>query len=485
MGVSMWSDKRKFIWILSGLLLAAFLATSGISYKVAHESLSRQIEETSLPLTSDNIYSEIQQDLLRPIFISSLMAQDTFVRDWVLGGEQEPGKIIRYLKEIQDRYGTVTSFLVSDRSLNYYHATGLLKKISDDAPEDAWFYRVKSLPDKTAYEVNIDKDSADGSKTTVFVNYRLLDYEGKFMGVIGVGLALEKVRQMIALYQIRYNRRVYFTDREGKITLQGDEFTEAGSLQTLPGLNKLATRILTSPSGTFQYQRDNTSIYLNSRLVPEFNWYLIVEQQESVEERQLLATFWGNATLSLVVTLTLLTIANFTLGRYQRKLELMATTDKLTGVANRQMFETYFAELVKQAEPGQLKMSVILLDIDYFKTVNDDYGHQVGDLVLQTVARSLQQQLGELGMVCRWGGEEFLLLLPDIALADCNTLAESIRCQIAERNVLVNGQGIRVTISGGVAEYQSGESSDHLLRRADVALYQAKEQGRNRMVLNV
>ncbi len=126
--------KKYFIALLTGLLVVGFLFTSIVSYFVAQRSLSEQIAGNTLPLTSDNIYSEIQQDLLRPIFISSLMAHDTFVRDWVLNGEQNPEQMTRYLREIQKRYATVTSFFVSDKSYNYYHSSGILKTVS---PEDA------------------------------------------------------------------------------------------------------------------------------------------------------------------------------------------------------------------------------------------------------------------------------------------------------------------------------------------------------------
>lgn len=107
----MWTNKLRFVATLSALLITGFLITSLVSYYVANKSLSDEINQNTLPLTSDNIYSEIQRDLLRPIFISSLMANDTFVRDWTLAGEEDPDKIIRYLKEIQKRYSTITAFL--------------------------------------------------------------------------------------------------------------------------------------------------------------------------------------------------------------------------------------------------------------------------------------------------------------------------------------------------------------------------------------
>ena len=484
MGSVVWSDKKKFIWVLSVLLLAAFIATSSISYRVAHDSLSHQIADNALPLTSDNIYSEIQQDLLRPIFISSLMAQDTFVRDWTVNNEQNPQKLIHYLKEIQERYGTVTSFFVSEQSRNYYHSSGVLKKIADLEPLDAWYFRVRSLPDSEPYEINIDIDTADRTKTTVFVNYKVFDFKGNFIGVTGVGLAVEKVKSLIELYQKRYNRRVFFVDREGYLALSGEAFKGGKSLQTTVGLENIATRILTSPSGSFQYELQGKTVYLNSRFVPEFKWYLIVEQEEAGSEQALLMTFWVNLGLSVAVILVILMIANMTLGRYQRKLEYMASTDKLTGVANRQVFEEYLAQQLIQSTNTEMPISVVLLDIDFFKRVNDSYGHGIGDLVLKNVAKLIGSSLSESDVICRWGGEEFVVLIPNKELVECAQIAETIRSLIAERELRVNGQHIAVTISCGVAQYQTGESNDDFLRRADIALYQAKELGRNRVVLN-
>ncbi|MGS0730352.1 cache domain-containing protein, partial [Shewanella sp. 0m-11] len=188
----------------------------------------------------------------------------------------------------------VTSFFVSEASRKYYHSSGVLKQIKDIDPEDAWYFRVRSLPESEHFEVNIDPDSADLNRTVIYVNYKVFDFEGNFIGVTGVGLAVESVKHLIELYQTRYNRSVYFSDRQGNITLQSEQYSGASTLQTSPGLEKLATRILTSPSTAFSYQKDGNTIFLNSRLVPEFKWYLIVEQNEARGEQKLLTTFWIN-----------------------------------------------------------------------------------------------------------------------------------------------------------------------------------------------
>ena len=116
------NNKKRLISILSLLLVSGFLITSLASYYTARSTLRSRIEQSELPLTSDNIYSEIQRDLLRPVFISSLMATDTFLRDWVLNGEHGNNQITKYLKEIKSKYNTFTSFFVSEKTRRYYYA---------------------------------------------------------------------------------------------------------------------------------------------------------------------------------------------------------------------------------------------------------------------------------------------------------------------------------------------------------------------------
>lgn len=106
----MFKQKKRLLTFISILLIIGFLLTSFSSYFISVTSLKNQVTYTELPLTSDNIYSEIQRDLLRPIFISSLMASDTFVRDWVMSGEGEQDAIIRYLQEIKSQYSAFTAF---------------------------------------------------------------------------------------------------------------------------------------------------------------------------------------------------------------------------------------------------------------------------------------------------------------------------------------------------------------------------------------
>ena len=137
------SVREPLIALVSLILVGGFLITNVSNYYISKNSLRQAIIDNELPLTSNNIYSEIQRDLLQPVFVSSLMANDTLVKDWLLDGEQELEKITRYLSEIRKNYNVFTSFLVSEATRNYYHFTDLTQVVSEDDPRDAWYFRVR------------------------------------------------------------------------------------------------------------------------------------------------------------------------------------------------------------------------------------------------------------------------------------------------------------------------------------------------------
>ena len=136
--------------MISLLLIFGFLVTTLASYMVSVTILKKDFADSILPLTSDNIYSEIQKDLIRPIFISSMMASDTFLRDWVLAGEKDVEQLTKYLSEVRVKYRAITSFFVSDSSATYYHADGILKQVHPDNPRDSWYFRVRSMSKPTS-----------------------------------------------------------------------------------------------------------------------------------------------------------------------------------------------------------------------------------------------------------------------------------------------------------------------------------------------
>ncbi|WP_239457182.1 GGDEF domain-containing protein [Planococcus versutus] len=155
-------------------------------------------------------------------------------------------------------------------------------------------------------------------------------------------------------------------------------------------------------------------------------------------------------------------------------LQQLSVTDSLTGLKNRRYLEERLHDLLLQAQNGR-KVALLMLDIDYFKQVNDTYGHQIGDTVLQELAQHLEMEVGTIGIVARLGGEEFVVVMPDSGIEEGLAMADSL-CKHIE---VADWMHVPITVSIGVAVYASGDEVGSLLSRADSFLYNAKANGRN------
>src|SRR3990167_1313662 len=347
--------QRPLILLILLLLGCGFLTTSLVSYYTALDSIRAGIIDTELPLTSDNVYSEIQKDLVRPILISSMMSRDTYMRDWILAGEQDPAQITRYLQEVQEHYGTVTSFLVTEQSRTYYQAKGVLKHVEASEPRDAWYFRVRDM--QAPYEINVDVDMANDDRLTVDAVVKLID-----------------------TYQQRYNRSVFFVDTEGRIVLTGASGGPMGarvgqSIGELPELANLMAKLPLPSSGNFEYREQGRGHFLNVRFIPELNWYLFVDKPENAALDELRYSLYLNLLICLLVTLVVISLVSLALRRYQARITALATTDQLTELLNRRGFDLLAVQALQEARRNNSPLCALLLDLDNFKALNDQQGH--------------------------------------------------------------------------------------------------------------
>jgi diguanylate cyclase (GGDEF)-like protein len=166
---------------------------------------------------------------------------------------------------------------------------------------------------------------------------------------------------------------------------------------------------------------------------------------------------------------------------HERILAELATKDVLTSAFNRRFFDRRLAEELERCERYGRSLGLVMLDIDFFKAVNDRYGHQFGDQALRMAVELWKKALRTSDLVARYGGEEFCILLPEAGLEESLALAERLRASVAEAEVRCLEQTARITVSAGVAVSRASDCADGILRRADEALYRAKAGGRNRV----
>ena len=170
----------------------------------------------------------------------------------------------------------------------------------------------------------------------------------------------------------------------------------------------------------------------------------------------------------------------------QKRFYEYAVKDRLTGLYNRFYLEVKLGELEREMRENYLMLSIIMVDIDYFKDVNDRYGHHIGDKVLKMVAELIKGNLRKTDTVARYGGEEFIILLLCTKFIEAYEIAERLRKKVEQTEFVVEEYRIRITISLGVVTVDSKKLKEHSLhffvKRADELLYQAKKQGRNRVI---
>jgi len=168
--------------------------------------------------------------------------------------------------------------------------------------------------------------------------------------------------------------------------------------------------------------------------------------------------------------------------KFQQGLEL-AITDSLTGLYNRRYMESHLGAMVEDGLTNAKPVSLLIFDIDFFKSVNDTYGHAAGDAVLKEFSQRISQNVRGVDLACRMGGEEFVVVMPDTDLAYAKMVAERLRTRIGETPFKIDeGQDLNVTVSIGIAVVEgAGDTAEKLIERADAALYRAKREGRNRV----
>ena len=475
--------KNRLITILIILLLFTFTYTSLISYNVTKTSINSNIKSSILPLISDNILSDIQQELLEPINNSSLMANDEFLINWVVAGEKNPSEIVRYLKRIIDKYSYFSSFFVSENTSNYYYYDGVLKQISPSDPHDIWYYNFRNSGRE--YALDVDTDQATQGTLTIFINHRLEDNQGNFLGVVGIGIKLASVADTLASYHDRYGPEVYMIDADGLIQVHANtSLVEKVNIKDLEGIGSQADKILANKTGTniYEFTSQKRDLVISSRYFPDFNWFLIVEEDQTDSMASARETLIVNIAIGLLVTLLVIFLVGITVNLFHNRLESLATTDNLTGLNNRRKFKELFARENSLAKRFGEGLTLLFLDVDNFKSINDEFGHTAGDQYLKDVSAVLLGNIREIDIAARWGGDEFLVLLHRPTDAQTVQVAERLRAAIGQIQIAGATKKNGHTVSIGIASSVGGTlSMTELVEQADQAMFQAKQAGKNQL----
>lgn len=471
----------RIVLIITALLFTLSASLTVVNYFVSIEFSQSQLKNSSLPLTVDNIYTEIQKQIIEPNLISSMMANDTFMKDWLSHEESDTDKIIKYLATIQNKYKMTTTFLVSEKTMHYYTPKGLIETVTPGNPNNAWYFAFKENPEM--HEINIDRNEFMGTSLLMFINHKIIDENSNLIGTIGVGLKTSYIDNMLKRFRQAYKFNVYFVDEAGQIIISEQLENTPGYLDQMPGFDQLKLEFVSSGSQIYEYTKNDEEYLLNRKYIPELDLYLMVEARMADFTEDLRETFYLNSAVTVLLTLVITLIVLIYVRKMHTRLNSLANNDALTGLPNRRTFNDKLERLMLITKRSEAPLSIAFLDVDNFKEINDSKGHDIGDKVLECLSRLLKTTVRSSDFVARWGGEEFIIMLNGTDIDNAALIAEKLRATIESSAALQALVDFPVTASFGITSIEDEENTDVIFKRVDLALYQAKSQGKNRVVI--
>ena len=292
-------------------------------------------------------------------------------------------------------------------------------------------------------------------------------------------------------YALNDNYAVYVADQLGNIVFGDSRSNRVGNLHQLEGISSVADALLIKKSQaqpdaqSHSYEKAGARYMLNARYIPELDWYLIVEENTAQSSLAVRPLAYMNGAIGILVTLLALLIAGFSIAGHHKRLHALASKDSMTGLLNRQSFTRSFQQTALEMQRLKLPLSFILFDIDFLKKINASHGHANGDKIIRDIALLSKRSVRGSDLICRWGGEQFALLLRRCELEQAYKIAEQLRVKVQNHAFSFDEREANVTISLGVAQWTENESMDALFGRVNEAVFFAKSEGRNRAEISL
>lgn len=479
---------KKHMLLLSNMIII-LAVVAGFTISVYKDTKSyQQLAETHLEnvvsLADIDISNHIDSSMSKPVMVSKTMANDEFLKTWLLkepectGNREYLAQLYSYLKAYQLKYGYTTVFCVSAQTGNYYYQDGLNKTISKGDSHDVWYYNFLSSGHE--YDLEVDTNQANHNNITVFVNFRVMGDNGKLLGVIGVGLQASFIEDTIRSYEKDYNLSVYIINVGGAATSFKGSTDIFVSLDQLPEYTGIKEKIRMNPSGDSEMQWF-TSGGERKCLITKYDgtlgWFLVLEMKTNSIYSAFQERIKSNILFMLFSLAACILVTTAVFINYNKRIITIENTDELTGLPNRKLFGIQYQAFVRRNR--EKRLTLFMLDVDYFKEINDSHGHMFGNAVLTKVADQLRKAISGSGIAARWGGDEFIGILSVGSEESRQILGRFMDALKSEKK----DDDCRVTVSVGLIEVDRKLGMEQIVKKADETLYRSKENGRDRITI--
>lgn len=414
----------------------------------------------------------IVEELLQPLHISQTLAKSQEIKGLMESDDIDTPAVFNTLERLSDEFD-MFFFIASEKNRTQYNSDRT--QIALKEGEVSWYFKYKERENTAVADIGKWED------THFYIDLKIFDENDAFLGFFGTGQSLRHFISVFEKYKSTYGYDFIFVDDENNITLSSDPALNAAnsSFKTLGDLAWFQAL----PESTYQAgSLNNMLIRIDEKdfLIAEvnidvFGWTLYLLTPLEARQAEISRGFIYSVVSLLVVIFALFLLIYNLLYFFKQEMHKKAQQDPLTLLPNRNKVELRYAELLDKKQ----SVAVVLMDIDHFKVVNDTHGHNAGDNVLRQVATMMQNELREEDVVGRWGGEEFLILLPDTNAQQAFDVAQKLRERLAAMTTSTGSMSIQVTASFGVSFTDVHRPLTDVLESADDALYEAKRDGRN------
>jgi diguanylate cyclase (GGDEF)-like protein len=438
-------------------------------------SLSKSVENQSL-LEIQSLtpaFEIVSEEILKPLFIAETVARASPLKLLMNDDVIDENKIITMLREMSEEFA-IEFFVASETSRTQYNSDGTTIPLNVEQVE--WYFRAKNSSQKVVAALGNIED------IHIYFDIKIHNKQGEFLGFIGVSKRLNSFITSFEKFKNKFEYEFVFVDHNDDIVLSSDQSLVADGkrikkLQQLPWF-----KALTPEQQSGQHPNDNVLVNVegDDLLVAKadlraLNWKLFLVNSLHVRQNDTTKVFILQTFYIAFLLLFALLIGRIVIPYIQAEFASKHQNDPLTQLPNRAHLAWRFKQIVKEKQ----HVCAIIADIDLFKIINDTHGHAVGDLILCEFAEVIKSQLRDVDVMGRWGGEEFVILLPSTDFHIAYDVAERARVAISRHNFMAGDKVLKITASFGVAFRATAYKLEDIVKHADEALYLAKREGRN------
>jgi len=463
------------------ITIIVIIATSYFTFKEFFRASHQKQQEVAMPL-----FSLINSEIIRPLTVSQYMASDPFLRDYIEQEKIDQEVIFNYLTQVSKQFNTL-SFVAIEKHQKFFDSNNKTANLS--SKETEWYQRLKAI-DKTEFT-----DFGDAQNPHLFFDVKMFNSQKEFLGFTGLAIDLDHFATQFAKFKEDYGFELYFVDDNNDVTLSSEQIMKTVShhrkdaitnIDQLPWYQHHQNNHQSSDNtGSHFFDYSSDDLIISQIPLKELNWRVFIIAPPITEQSVYWQLFLQNLIILLAVSLVLYSLFTLCIKNFRTDLVKDSETDHLTKLPNRSFIHWKYSQLNQEYK----HVSVVIADIDNFKRLNDTYGHLFGDEVLKVIAKKLSENLRPIDLVGRWGGEEFILILPTTSADQAQEIINRIRKDIAQTTFTTPSNSsqkkLNVTVSFGISHSNlEGVLLEEILTKADQALYLAKASGKNQVVIH-